>query len=229
MGLAVSSARKAGFDNINLDLMFALPGQSLLAWEKNLDLALALHPEHLSLYCLTIEDNTRFNKLNLRGMLDLPDEDRQVEMYDVAINKAEAAGYHCYEISNFAKPGLECKHNLAYWHAEEYAGYGPGAVGCLNMDGILTRYTNYKHPLGYSERVESGAPLWCVSETVDSAMHRMEQVMLGLRLDEGVELGLVEGDVPEMQNLGWVAVHDGRLSLTPEGRHFCTEVAARLV
>src|SRR5579862_3513650 len=105
IGRAVGLARDAGFDNLNLDLMFALPHQSLKAWKKNLDRALELDPEHLSLYCLTIEPNTSFYKKNLRGQLHLPDDDAQVTMYEECLDRLVGAGYEQYEISNFAEPG----------------------------------------------------------------------------------------------------------------------------
>ncbi|ARU41591.1 hypothetical protein CCB80_10750 [Armatimonadetes bacterium Uphvl-Ar1] len=156
---AVQKARRAGFDNVNLDLMFALPGQSLKAWETNLATALALGTEHLSLYCLTIEQNTRFYRQNLRGMLALPDDERQTAMYDLAVERCEAAGLQQYEISNFGKPGWESRHNLAYWRSEEYLAYGPGAVGCYDREDGRYRFTNLKHPEGYSSAVEEGRPL----------------------------------------------------------------------
>jgi len=131
--------------------MFALPDQSLHAWRRNLDRALALDPEHLSLYCLTIEQNTAFYKLNQRGELNLPDDEHQVAMYDECIARSSAAGYGQYEISNFAKPGRECRHNLCYWDAEEYVGYGPGAVGFvanhrLTNLGLVDWNTHFSKP-----------------------------------------------------------------------------------
>jgi len=131
---AVESARTAGFDNLNLDLMFALPNQSRHGWESNLDRAINLDPEHLSLYCLTIEPNTAFHKLAHKGILPLPDEEQQAEMYDQTLAKVQGHGFNLYEISNYAKPGRECQHNLCYWRAEEYAGYGPGAVGAIETN-----------------------------------------------------------------------------------------------
>lgn len=222
---AVAKAREAGFDNLNLDLMFALPGQSLRAWDQNLSRAIALKPEHLSLYCLTLEPNTPFYRQHLRGLLIQPDEDDQVEMYELARERAAAAGYTHYEISNFAKLGRESRHNLAYWRAESYAGYGPGAVGF--MEGVRT--TNWKHPERYIAAVESGASAAFESESIDEPTHRLEQIMLGLRLREGVSVDLadVEG-LQDMESRGWTVVRDGRVCLTPEGQHFCSEVALAL-
>lgn len=221
---AVGAAREAGFDNLNLDLMFALPKQSPRAWQSNLDRALALDPEHLSLYCLTIEPNTAFYKKQLRGQLDLPDDEQQVSMYEQTLAITERAGYRQYEISNFAKPGRECRHNLCYWHLEDYAGYGPGAVGALA--GI--RYTNLKHPARYCEAVESGDPLRFESEVLTPDIRQMERVMLGLRLNEGLSWH-DESRARRLIDRGWVELRDERLTLTREGQHFCSEVALALI
>jgi len=224
VGAAVSAARRAGFGNLNLDLMFALPGQNLARWKKNLDFALALKPDHLSLYGLTIEYNTRFNRLNRRGMLDLPAEDVQVEMYEAAMDLCAAAGLEHYEISNFAKPGRECQHNLCYWRNEEYAAYGPGAVGFVNG----TRFTNLKHPERYSEAVENQQPLWCESEQVTPEIVQIERVMMGLRLEEGV--GIPESDtLASLLATGWMERVGEKVRLTRTGKSFHSEIVARLI
>lgn len=232
IGRAVLAARQAGFANLNLDLMFGLPAQTARAWRHNLDLALALAPDHLSLYCLTIEPETRFGRLHRRGMLDLPDEEAQVEFYDLAVTRATEAGYEPYEISNFAKPGRECRHNLCYWRGEEYLAYGPGAVGCVAIeDGHRRRYTNLKHPERYAAAVEKGEPLWCVTEDLDGATLRTERIMLGLRLREGLEpdADLDARAVDTLRARGWLEPAGPRLRLTPAGRHFCTDAAAALI
>ena len=225
---AVGAARDAGFENLNLDLMFALPNQSVRGWKENLTRALSLAPEHLSLYCLTIEQNTAFYKQNLRGQLALPNEEAQVEMYEDCLDRTASAGYIQYEISNFAKPGHECRHNLCYWLGEEYAGYGPGAVGFI--EGV--RYTNLKHPEGYCAAVNEGAALAFESETIDTRLHRIERLMLGLRLNEGIDAEELEVDPKSMNKAldrGWVEFDSGRVRLTPAGRHFCSEVALELM
>lgn len=225
IGRAVRTARDAGFDNLNLDLMFALPGQNDDLWARNLDLAFLLAPDHLSLYCLTIEPNTRYYKLHLRGALHLPDDEAQVRQYDIAVSSAESRGYAAYEISNFALPGRECAHNLCYWRGEEYAGYGPGAVGRIGA----RRGTNLKHPERYCAAVESGDPLWFESEELDASTLRIERIMLGLRLAEGVDSDEIDaGAIRKMVERGWVDAGDGRVRLTRLGRHFCTEVAVEL-
>jgi len=227
---AVAAAREAGFENLNLDLMFALPGQSLFAWRRNLSKALSLRPDHLSLYCLTIEQNTAFYKKQLRGQLDLPDDDAQVAMYDECLARVAEAGFEQYEISNFAKPGLECRHNMAYWRGEEYAGYGPGAVGCLAVTGKWIRSTNLKHPERYCAAVENNQPLAFESEALDEATQHTERIMLGLRLNAGIPVDWVPAEaLTRMVKRGWVQAVAGRLRLTPEGRHFCSEATLVLL
>lgn len=263
IGRAVGLARDAGFENLNLDLMFALPHQSLRAWRLNLDRALELSPEHLSLYCLTIEPNTSFYKKNLRGQLHLPDDESQVAMYEECLDRLAAEGYNQYEISNFAKPGQECRHNLCYWRGEEYAGYGPGAVECLRTDEddggdgtdgshhfipintdlpfpttqhpipiSLRRSTNLKHPDRYCEAVESGKPLAFESEVLDAPILRIERIMLGLRLNSGLDvksLQLAPPALARVEERGWVERCQDSIRLTRAGRHFCSEVALELI
>ncbi|MBI5706183.1 MAG: radical SAM family heme chaperone HemW [Armatimonadetes bacterium] len=356
---AFQAAKEAGLDNVNLDLMFALPGQSRGAWRENLNRAISLGPDHLSLYCLTLEPNTPFYKEHLRGALVLPDDDVQVAMYEDALALSADAGFLQYEISNFAKLGYECRHNLAYWRYEEYAGYGPGAVGCFDCglgavqgdegtggprgdgteglatgarsSGVRIRYTNLKHPARYSQiasalrkpftdppitgssdvpspmpphprslrsrtlsyegrghppphslpdapshpltpvhsvhgpsptrgegvlpfissshhlftpstthsLTDSPSPLWCEWEPLDAHKEKLERIMLGIRLNEGLPLASLSLSESEISNLrtqigrlearGWVEwAGEGVIRLTPDGRHFCSEVALTL-
>jgi oxygen-independent coproporphyrinogen-3 oxidase len=159
-------------------------------------------------------------------MLDLPDEDAQVRMYDFACDVTSAAGFQQYEISNFAKPGRESQHNLCYWRGEEYAGYGPGAVGRVGME----RYVTTKSPERYCEEVGSGIRPWCDQETLTEAELALERVMLGLRLNEGLDLGVAH-DARGLERIvenGWAEVEGGRVKLTAKGRHFCSEAVAYL-
>lgn len=227
---AVQAAREAGFTSLNLDLMFALPDQSRHAWKANLDRALSLKPDHLSLYCLTIEQNTAFYKKNLRGELNLPDDESQREMYDECMARCAEEGLAQYEISNFAKPGHECRHNLEYWHGELYAGYGPGAVGFIPHNDCLMRYTNLKHPERYCEAVKNKEVIYFEHEILDDRTRRVEQIMLGLRLNEGIPVDwLPQKPLPALKGRGWVTTSGERLFLTKEGRHFCSEVALELI
>lgn len=226
---AVRLAREAGFDNLNLDLMFALPGQRVRAWESNLDRALGLQPEHLSLYGLTLEPNTPFYKQHLKGQLELPDDEAQVAMYDLAAQKADAAGFVHYEISNFAHPGRECAHNLCYWRHEDYAAYGPGAVGCITTPEGRTRYTNLKHPERYAEAALAEQRLWCEFDILTPEAEKLERTMLGLRLADGVSLpGAEPRKIKDLSLRGWIETDGDVVRLTQQGRHFCSEVAHEL-
>ena len=229
---ALTAARSAGFDNVNIDLMFALPGQSVAAWKRNLDRAFALETDHLSLYCLTLEPNTAFYKKHLRGELVLPEDELQVEMYDMCCERAGQEGFEQYEISNFARPGRECRHNLAYWAGEHYAGYGPGAVGFMPApeggQSVGNRYTNLKHPERYSAAVEEGLPTYFESESITPEIHRTERIMLGLRLNKGVEIPDVK-PMDRLESRGWIERDGDWVTLTKAGRHFCSEVALELI
>ncbi|MBS1717499.1 MAG: radical SAM family heme chaperone HemW [Armatimonadetes bacterium] len=229
---AVKLAREAGFTRINLDLMFALPGQTRKAWQHNLEAALALQPEHLSLYCLTLEPNTPFYKQQLRGELIQPDEEEQRAMYEACEELLGRHGLLPYEISNYAKPGEECQHNLCYWRGEEYAGYGPGAVGALNIEGQRLRTTRIKHPVHYSAALETGASPNCEEEILGAKELNAERIMLGIRLNETLNLEGLKLDQKGLDTIlarGWATQDAGGLQLTKEGRHFCSEVAVALL
>ncbi|MBX3114370.1 MAG: radical SAM family heme chaperone HemW [Fimbriimonadaceae bacterium] len=228
---AVAKAKAAGFTSINIDLMFALPGQSPRAWQNNLETALSLGTQHLSLYCLTIEPNTRFYRHHTKGMLNLPDDEAQTQMYSKAIEVTESAGLSQYEISNFALPGNESRHNLAYWRNEEYLAYGPGAVGCYYTAQGKYRYTNLKHPEGYSTAIEDNKSLHCESEFLTESDQNFEKLMLGLRLNEGLPttgLNLDTQGLEKSISRSWIKLDNDRLYLTQTGQHFCSEVTLLL-
>jgi len=235
---AVALARRAGFDNLSLDLMFALPGQSLDGWQGNLEECLDLEPEHLSLYCLTIEPGTPFATLEKQGKLSLPGEDDQVAMYDLCDAILAKGGFERYEISNFARPGSECLHNFCYWRGEEYLAYGPGAVGCVASSDYpggdpnceRVRFTNIKNPNQYCADVEEGNLGWSVDEELTPQSLRVERIMLGIRTREGVALADCDTEgLGGLMDRGWVAKDKGRVILTPVGRHFCNDAALALV
>jgi len=224
---AFELAREAGFENVNLDLMFALPNQTVARWKRNLETALALEPEHLSLYCLTIEPNTRFYRLHRRGLLPLPTDDAQRRMYELTLDMTEGAGYRTYEISNFARPGFECRHNLAYWRGEEYVAYGPGAVERVGN----VRWTHIKHPERYCDAVEQDLPLACESETLNKETLQFERVMLRLRTAEGLPVSPGDQLLTRAEPLierGWLQAAEGTLRLTREGRHWCNRIVIEL-
>ena len=146
---AVTSARKAGFDNLNLDLIYGLPEQSMDTWQSTVQRILDLHPEHISAYALTLEHGTPFGRWSTKGLLPLPDPDLAADMYEWLSETLEENGYANYEISNWAKPNRECKHNLQYWRGLPYLAFGAGAHGYT--DGY--RYSNVLRIKTYIERL----------------------------------------------------------------------------
>ena len=182
------AARQAGFENINIDLMFALPGQTMQQWQHTLRTATSLQPEHISCYSLTIEPNTPFYTLHQRGQLNLPDEETDLRMYLYAIRALTRAGYEHYEISNFARPGYRCRHNIVYWLNEEYLGFGPGAVSYRH--GV--RWKCLSNPRRYVQAVRDGLSLIEEEERLDASASLGETIMLMLRLREGVDVRAVE-------------------------------------
>ncbi len=174
-------ARRAGFENLSADVMYALPGQTVDGLLATLHALIDLSPEHISMYGLKVEENTPFGRMGDR--LALPDEDAQCEMYERACELLEAYGYHRYEISNFAKSGYESRHNLRYWHREEYLGLGTAAHSFV--DGV--RYSYPRDIEGYIYALEQGRLLETDSRIMlTSAEAKDEEIMLGLRLAEGI-------------------------------------------
>lgn len=182
------TARQAGFENVSIDLMFALPDQTLRQWQKTLRVAISLQPEHISCYALTVEPGTPFFKMYQQGRLNLPDEETDLRMYQYTIRALTRAGYEHYEISNFAKPGYRCRHNMVYWRNEEYLGFGPGAVSYRR--GV--RWKTISNPRRYVQAVRSSASLVEEEERLDADASLGETLMLMLRLRDGVDVRMVE-------------------------------------
>ena len=191
---AVSNARKAGFDNLNLDLIYGLPEQSLQTWQTTIKRILDLHPEHISAYALTLEHGTPFGRWSSRGLLPLPDPDLAAEMYEWASEIFEANGYLQYEISNWAKSQHECRHNLQYWRSLPYLAFGAGAHGYANgyrysnvlrIKTYIDRLVDLNHGISNLEFPLSPATVNQHKQTIQDDMS--EFMMTGLRLtQEGV-------------------------------------------
>lgn len=179
---SVQFARAAGIDNVNLDLIFAIPGQSLDQWAADLEQALSLKPEHLSCYSLTYEPGTAMTVKLQRGRITPAEEDLEAAMFTHTIARLTAAGFDHYEISNFALPGRRCQHNLMYWQNGSWLAIGPSASG--HLSGI--RWKNTPHLGKYLASASGGAPIQDV-ERLDAEASVGEQLMLRLRLIEGVE------------------------------------------
>jgi len=187
---AVYDARGAGFDNLSLDLIFGLPGQTMGQWQESVRQALALSPEHLSLYALTVEDDTPFAASIEGGELPAPDEDMAADMYTWAEAALAEAGLIHYEISNWALPGYACQHNLVYWRNEPYVGLGAAAHSWYGG----TRRANVRLPRDYISALEKGQDPVAEEEEIDRALEMGETMMMGLRLlAEGVSFARFVG------------------------------------
>jgi len=183
---AVAVARSI-FDRYSFDLIYARPRQTLEAWSAELKRAIAEAAEHLSLYQLTIEPGTPFFGLHKAGKLAVPDEDLGRDLYDLTGSICTDAGLPAYEISNHARPGAECRHNLVYWRGHEYAGIGPGAHGRLNIDGRRYATETEKKPEAWLQRVEANGHGLIVDEKLAPGEVADEFLLMGLRLAEGID------------------------------------------
>ncbi len=243
---AFAAAREAGFDNVNLDLIYGLPEQPLEAWKRNLEEALRLGPEHLSMYALTIEDGTALARDVARGRVTPPDPDAQADHYEWTCERMAGAGREHYEISNWARPGHRCRHNLVYWQNREYLGLGAGAHSYF--DGV--RFSNVLLPNRYVELVgeslaEGGERRSMrhvvAGETVTPETAMADTMILGLRLLDGVSLaafrarhGRAVDDVygavlDEFVANGIIERTATHVRLTPRGLLLSNEVFARLL
>ena len=209
IGAAIHALRGAGIDNISLDLIFALPDELKRDWARDLDLALALRPRHLSLYGLTVEPRTPLDRWISRGATHPPDEDRYAEEYLAAHTRLSADGYQFYEVSNASLPGFRSQHNSAYWSGKPYVGLGPAAH---SFDG-RTRRWNLRAWEAYRVAVAEGKSVVESEETLTDEQRQLEAMYLGLRSSEGVAVGT--GTIRAVP--GWLEVQDGRLKCTPEG------------
>ena len=226
--------RCAGFDNVSFDLIAGLPNQTLKDWERNLDEAIKLSPEHLSLYLLEIHEGTPLAEQVRSGRQPMPDEDLAARMYEMMLDKLAAAGYEQYEISNFSRPGFESLHNTKYWRLEPVYGFG---VSAHSFDGYQ-RYSNERNTAKYVERIEAFGGAEVNRERIDAAS---EFAFLGLRLNCGIDLveykhlfgkDLKQQYAAELERLeaaGLLEISGRRLRLTQKGMLFSNEVFAAFV
>jgi oxygen-independent coproporphyrinogen-3 oxidase len=233
---SVALAREAGFDDIGLDLIYAIPGQDMPSWERSLSCAIALQPDHISTYALTVEEGTPLALRVARGEVVHPDPDVAADMYERATEVLEAAGFRQYELSNWATPGHESRHNSVYWTGGDYLGIGAGAHGYF--DG--RRYENVAHPREYIAAVHQGRPV-AHSYVPDRATAMLDWLTLRLRLiagfdprefeqEFGVTLETVAGDeLSRAAAAGVLACTPGRVHLTRRGRLLHGELAAELL
>lgn len=226
---AVRLIRSAGIDNLNLDLMFGLPGQSMEVWQDSVEKALKLEPEHLSLYALSLEEGTPLTeryqpkKAVAAGLAHLPDDDEQAEMYEWAVERLVRSGYRHYEVSNFALPGKECQHNVEIWRGGDYLGLGPGAVS--TFAGV--RWRNLEDIAGYRRCLRDGNLPRTEVEPLSERERMSERLLLGLRLSEGVSLegfqrefgqdlrDIYQGVLETYLQQGLLFIEENRLQLNP--------------
>ena len=231
---AVATARAAGFDNLSLDLIYGLPHQTMERWMENLTAAVALQPEHLSCYGLKVEEGTPL--FARRDTAQLPDEEAQADMYLATVAYLGEQGYAQYEISNFAKPGRESRHNLKYWSLGEYAGFGPGAHS--DFGGV--RYAYERDLEGYIRSVREGTALLSECETIPPMDRDTEWIMLGLRTVRGLDVKEFEhrfrrrftcflSFLENCRKAGYAVEEDGRWHLTPEGFLVSNQIISTLL
>jgi oxygen-independent coproporphyrinogen-3 oxidase len=234
---AIVNARRAGFDNLSLDLMFALPGQSRESWRETLQRAISLAPQHLSCYALTIEGNTLFARRVERGQLIPLEEERQAELMQDAYDLTLAAGLERYEVSNYARPGFECRHNLNYWRGGDYLAAGCGAHGHIQGN----RWWNERNAKSYVQLMSERGSARGGEEILSPSQRLSELVMLGLRLRDGFDLEIISqqldvdarrllnGELVDLTNAGVLLDNGGTITLAPEAVPIADAVAVRLL
>jgi len=215
--------RAAEFSNINVDLMFGLPGQTVEQWKSTLEKTIAIRPDHISAYCLTYEEDTEFFLRYARGELQ-QDTDADATFFEVTMSIMEDAGYEQYELSNYARPGFSSVHNRAYWLGKDYLGIGPSAFSTVGMN----RWQNVCDYRAYIDRVFSGQPPIGFSENLTDEMKRTERIALSLRMREGIaasELRHFEQETKEFTSLGLLRKSSGNMMLTRKGKALADSIA----
>jgi oxygen-independent coproporphyrinogen-3 oxidase len=219
--------RQAGFRNINLDFIFGVPGQTAEIWEETLRRALSLGTEHLSAYCLTYEEDTEFFRLLGQGEL-LQDDQIDSDLFVRTMELLEDAGFLQYEISNYCRPGYECRHNLAYWRGHDYLGLGPSAVSTVGV----RRWKNVPDTSEYIQRIRERGEAETFSEEIDSTVRQAERLAFGLRTARGLAVLEVAPWIDELEPLekeGYLSFAGDRLRLTRKGRLVADSIAGLFV
>ena len=238
---ALEVARRS-FERFSFDLIYARPGQTVSDWERELDRAVALAGEHLSVYQLTIEAGTAFAPAHARGDFVLPDEETQAALYETTLARLSAAGLPAYEISNHARPGAECRHNLVYWRYGDYVGVGPGAHGRLTLDGARVATRQHRAPETWIEAVERRGHGGEEPIALSPSEQRDELLMMGLRLADGIprvrfrerlgldlEAALDPDRMAALIEAGFLELDSERLAATSAGRQRLNAVLSQLI
>jgi putative oxygen-independent coproporphyrinogen III oxidase len=234
---AVGWARDAGIDRINLDLIYGTPGERVADWEATLDAALALGPTHVSAYALTVESGTPLGKAVAAGERAAPDDDDQALKYEIADDRFDAAGLPWYEVSNWARPGDECRHNLLYWQEGDYGAIGCAAHGHTSLPGGGgRRWWNVRTPERYLAAIAAGTSPEAGNEILDAHVRTDEALVLALRTVAGIKLPAPDAEptgvaacIDELVDAGLLDRTADRAVLTRRGRLLGNEAAARLL
>jgi oxygen-independent coproporphyrinogen-3 oxidase len=217
--------RDAGFSNISIDLMFALPGQTETQWHGSLQKTIMLEPEHISTYCLTYEEDTEFLARFKRGEF-VTDEEREAGFLEMAMITLEQAGYEHYEVSNYARPGFRSEHNQAYWRGEDYVGLGPSAFSTRGFE----RWQNIADHIEYTRRLFANESPVASIERLTPEMKRTERIALGLRTAEGISADIISiNRTHALSRAGLLRHGTDRVVLTSAGKLLADSIAEELL
>ncbi len=219
--------REAGFENVNLDLIFAVPTQTREQWKSSLEKTIALKPDHISAYCLTYEEDTAFFERFQKGEYQ-QDEAWDADLFEMTMDLLGEGGYEQYEISNYSRPGCECRHNLAYWLGADYLGLGPSAFSTVSE----RRWQNVAETSTYCDRILSGGVGESSSEPLSEATRTSERIAFSLRTNRGVSRNLVlpwTAEVQQFEADGFLKAEEDRLVLTRRGKLLADSVAEAFV
>lgn len=234
---SVAVLRRCGVSQINLDLIFGIPGQTMDTWRANLERAIALEPDHIACYGLTYEPNTRLTAQWRSGVVRPCDESLEADMFLVTIDALAAVGYEQYETSNFARPGCRCEHNLIYWRNHPYVGVGPSAAGCIDRH----RYKNVADIAAYIRAIDDRGSAEADVETLTTEQLAIEMMMMQLRLIEGLSVGEYESRIgvspltayaaplAELFRDGLIDMNSEHIRLTLKGRLIADSVLTQIV
>ncbi len=221
----ISLLRSADFSNINLDLLFAVPNQDEKKWTKNLEAALACNPDHLSAYALTYEEDTPFFQAKMEGKFEV-DEEREIRMFESTVEILTQAGFPPYEISNYARPGYESRHNQAYWEGADYLGVGPSAVSTIGNQ----RWKNIANTRDYIARCSAQSSLKIELENLSEETKNKEKLMFGLRTRKGIPSETISSEMrSRLLEEGLILEEENRVRLTSRGRLVADSIAALFV
>ena len=232
-----SLLRRSGMDNLSLDLMYAIPGQTEESWRRSLARAIELEPKHISAYCLTFEPETQFGRLLQSGRIKKRSDEEEADLYEIAREMLVNSGYEHYEISNFALPGKRSRHNMVYWSNEQYLGLGASAVSYLGS----RRTTNVREPAEYIRAMENRGSATSEAEEIPLHMQAVETMIQRLRLREGIDIAAFKrrfgfspvdmlGDsLGELVGLGLLENDDQTITCSLNGWHLANEVALRIL